>query len=185
MSQPPAVNSVQDNQNAFQQFCDLYDEGMDDLGTDETTAAGDRDDFPIDGAGPLWWRIGIDSFRERPIKGFGIGSAEKLITNDERIQAVTESGTKNLYVTRDDFHSSYITIIAESGGIGALMFLAWAGCVTRSCLRRNELATVLAASFTALVIFQVFNTTFFSGRLVALIAFVTTLALNHDSKAEE
>ena len=150
----------------------------------ENTAASTVDDFPIDGARPLWWRIGIEGFLAKPMTGFGVGSAEELITGDDEVVRITDSGRKNSYVNRDDFHSSYITAAAESGGIGSLLFLAWVGCLARSCMRKKTISPVLTACLTALLVFGVFNTMFFSGRLVALIAFVTTLAIKHDGEVE-
>jgi O-antigen ligase len=137
-----------------------------------------QSDFPIDGARPLWWRVGIDNYLQNPIVGSGMGSAEPLIHGDKEVDDVTSAGSRNQFVLRDDFHSSYITALSETGSIGGLLFAGWILLVFAKTFSRAEASPILLATLVAYLIFAIFNTTFYSGRLVAITAYLTVLALS-------
>ncbi|MCH2140146.1 MAG: O-antigen ligase family protein [Phycisphaerales bacterium] len=138
---------------------------------------------------PLWWRIGLDAFKDQPLTGQGLGSAGTMIADDEEVQDITQNGTTNLHAFRDDYHSSFVTVMAEGGLVGSLLFTAWIVLLTKQVITRGgELDAVLLAGLASFLVFSMLNTTLFSGRLVAFAAIlmaISTQALPRQSALKD
>ncbi len=62
---------------------------------------------------PKYWRVSLDGFEERPLRGHGAGSFARLWARDRPVEeAVTEG------------HSLYLETLAELGLVGAVLLLA-------------------------------------------------------------
>lgn len=130
-----------------------------------------------DNVRPLWWRIGFDDFKTHPITGVGIGSAESSISNDPEVLEITENGTEHSYVFRDDFHSLFVTVAAESGAIGLILLLIWITLLARQILCCGTLDRVLLAALVSFLVYSTLNTSIFTGRLVAFAAILMTFSI--------
>jgi hypothetical protein len=134
-------------------------------------------EFPMDRTRPLWWRIGLGEWSERPITGAGLGSAASAIPKDPEVIRILEGDPKNSKVLRDDYHSLYVTTLADSGLVGLGLLIAWLALVTLRVIRSGPMAPVLLVGLIAYLGYGFFNTTLFSGRLVAFIATLIAFSL--------
>ena len=137
-------------------------------------------EFNIDRTRPLWWRIGIDAWREHPIAGTGLGSAAEIINGNEEVEEILAQSPDNHGVARDDFHSTFITVLAESGVVGMILLVGWMVLLAISILRNRELGMILLTGYLAWLGYCLFNTTLFSGRLVAFSSTLIGLSLVRD-----
>jgi O-antigen ligase len=127
-------------------------------------------EFPMDQTRPLWWKIGLSEWRAHPVIGTGIGSAAAVIPTNPEVQRIVEQHPANTKVIRDDYHSLYVTTLAESGLIGVILLAGWLGMLARDILRNGPLTPILLVGLLAYLGYGFFNTTLFSGRLVAFTA---------------
>ena len=106
----------------------------------------------------VWWDIGLDRLRSNWLAGDGLGSAESAIKSHPTIDELTEGRTKNLFHLRDDYHSLFVTIAADSGIIGLALLLAWLFTLARQIPNGMAYAPVLAIAFIGYLTFSAFNT---------------------------
>ena len=126
----------------------------------------------------IWWEIGLDHFRHSWLFGDGLGSAEVSITNDPRITVPTKSGVENTYLLRDDYHSSFVTCAAESGIIGLTLLITWLGLLACQLPNGRRIRAALAMALIGYLVFSVFNTTIFSGRVLCLPMVLIAFTIN-------
>lgn len=136
----------------------------------ETTGEADKKGFRQEQARYIWWRIGLDTWKDNFLLGAGLGSAENQIRNDSQVMEITEAGTKKPGLLRDDYHSLYITVAATGGTIGFLLLVAWLGALGIQVLHSGRLTQTLLLGFTAYLVYSAFNTTIFSGQVFAFAA---------------
>ncbi len=137
--------------------------------------------FNIDKTRPLWWRLGIENWYEQPVLGAGLGSAESIIGSDNpEIRAIIAENPQNTSAARDDFHSTFVTVLVESGLIGFLILVGWMTLLLGSILRNREMRLILLVGFIAWLGYSVFNTNLFSGRLVAFSCTLLALSMVRD-----
>ena len=116
----------------------------------------------------VWWEIGMTHWRDAWLMGDGLGSAERSINESPRVLEATRGGTENTYLLRDDYHSLFVTVAAESGAIGLMLVTAWLVLLGAQIRRAGTLNMALYMGFIGYLIFSVFNTTIFSGRVACL-----------------
>jgi O-antigen ligase len=118
----------------------------------------------------IWWRIGMDTWKEHPVAGAGLGSAGRDIRKDPHVQEISSGGTKNLTLLRDDYHSLFVSVAAQGGTIGLALLAAWLILIGRQVLGSGSLTSALLMGFIAYLVFSFFNTTIFTGRVLAFAA---------------
>ncbi|MBB47716.1 MAG: hypothetical protein CMJ33_04065 [Phycisphaerae bacterium] len=116
----------------------------------------------------VWWEIAMTHWRDAWLIGDGLGSAEQRIHESPRLLEATNGGTEKTYLLRDDYHSLFVTVCAESGAVGLVLLSTWLGLLARQIRRAGPLSMALYMGFIGYLIFSVFNTTIFSGRVVSL-----------------
>ena len=136
--------------------------------------------FDIEGNRITWWKIGLREWTEHPVIGSGIGSAGRIISDDQYIQYIVSESPENDHVIRDDFHSTFVTTITESGTVGFLLLGAWMVLLARSIAVNRDWRLVLLTGYVAWIAYCVLNTTLFSGRLVAFPSTLLALSLASD-----
>jgi O-antigen ligase len=137
------------------------------------------DDIPsVEETRYLWWEIGLDHFRDAWLLGDGLGSAEVSINNDPRITVPTKGGVENTYLLRDDYHSSFVTSAAESGIVGITLFVTWLILLACQLPNGKRISAALAIAFIGYLVFSVFNTAIFSGRVLCLPMVLMALSIN-------
>ena len=137
---------------------------------------------------PLWWRIGIDALKRNPVRGEGLGSSANTINNDPEVLAITEGGTRNQYVMRDDYHSLFVSVAADAGVIGVGLLLGWLTLLAIQIFRSGPYDAILLAGLVSFLVYSTFNTTLFSGRLVAFAAILmafSTCRIPHQKTVRE
>ena len=127
-------------------------------------------EFHMDQTRPLWWRIGLEEWFRNPVKGSGLGSASIVIPENQEVRDIVEQNPANTKAIRNDYHSLYVTVLADSGLIGAIFFSAWLGLLLQRILSSESLAPLLLVGLTTFLGYSLFNTTIFTGRLVAFMA---------------
>lgn len=130
----------------------------------------DGGEFHMDQTRPLWWRIGLNEWFRNPVQGSGLGSASIVIPENQEVRDIVEQNPANTKATRDDYHSLYVTVLADSGLIGAILLSAWFGLLLQRILASEALAPLLLVGFITFLGYSFFNTTIFTGRLVAFMA---------------
>ncbi len=125
---------------------------------------------------PLWWRIGFDALLEHPFTGEGLGATEHTIGTDEEVLRITEGGTINLHVMRDDYHSLFVSVGAAGGFMGLALLLGWLTCLVVQVLRSGTLDAVLLAGLVSFLVYSGLNTTLYSGRMIAFAAILMALS---------
>jgi O-antigen ligase len=127
-------------------------------------------EFAMDQTRPLWWRIGLSQWREHPIIGAGIGSAKIAIPENPEVLRILEQAPENTRVIRDDYHSLYVTTLADAGLVGFGLLVAWLATLGWRILGSGMIAPILLVGLVTYLGYGFFNTTLFSGRLVAFAA---------------
>ena len=125
-----------------------------------------------------WWKIGFRHWQDSWLIGEGLGSAENAIDNDPGILEITEGGTTNLRMTRNDYHSLFVTAAAESGVIGLVLVTLWLTLVGFQLPNAGRLGAAVMIGFVGYTVFSVFNTTIFSGRVVCLPLVIMALSMH-------
>lgn len=128
------------------------------------------DKFRQEGARMIWWRIGFDSWKDNFVAGAGLGSTERDIQEDPQVVEITANGTKNLRLMRDDYHSLFVSIAAQGGTVGLALLAAWLALLGCQVLRSGPITQALLLGFVAYLVFSIFNTTIFTGRVLAFAA---------------
>ncbi|MEE2681259.1 MAG: O-antigen ligase family protein [Planctomycetota bacterium] len=133
--------------------------------------------FDIEGNRITWWKIGLQEWTDHPVLGTGIGSAGRIIANDPHIQYIVSESPENKHVIRDDFHSTFITMLTESGAVGLLLLCAWMILLACTITGNRNWRLVLITGYVTWIAYCVLNTTLFSGRLVAFPSTLLALSL--------
>ena len=88
----------------------------------------------------VWWEIAMTHWRNAWLIGDGLGSAEQRIHESPRLLEATSGGTEKTYLLRDDYHSLFVTVCAESGAIGLVLLTAWLGLLAIQIRKAGTLA---------------------------------------------
>ena len=140
----------------------------------------EQGEFNIEQTRPLWWRAGTHAWQEHPVIGSGLGSAQEIITSNEEVQSIVAQSPKNASAARDDFHSTFVTVLVETGLIGSFFLLLWMALLAQSLVRNKEFRSILITGYIAWLGYSALNTTLFSGRLVAFSSTLLALSLVRD-----
>ena len=121
----------------------------------------------VEGTRLEWWRIGVASWKKAPLIGQGIASAEREIASDPRIVEITRDERAGYYL-RNDYHSLFVTILADGGLVGAALLLGWLATLGLQIRKTGVIAPALYAGLIGYLGYSCFNTTLFSGRVLAV-----------------
>jgi len=141
------------------------------------TASATNDEAPasVEGTRLLWWRIGLETGQDHPLFGNGLGSAGEKISTDPRIGEIVRDGRADYYL-RDDYHSLYVTTLSDLGLVGMGLLAGWLIAAGLEIRKMGALAPALYAGLIGFAIYGLFNTAFFTGRVLALPILVMSLS---------
>ena len=143
----------------------------------QVTSPYEDGNFHMDKARFIYWKAGLEQWTNDPITGRGLGSAATVIAKNEEARNIVERDSRNKKLLRDDYHSLYVTVLADAGVVGALLLVTWLGLLLQRILSCVELTPILLVGFVTFVVYSFFNTTIFTGRLVAFSTILMAFSL--------